>query len=86
MGKTTIWSVWESLPNWHKAKKEEFPLYRATNDTFLDMARTGSNSFHMIYIVLNECQTVCLLIRICHDLLSKSFIKSLHLILIKSGK
>lgn len=86
MGQTTIMSVWESLPNWHKAKKEKFPLYRATNDTFLDTVRTGSNSFHMIYIVLNECQTLCLLIRICHYLLSKSFIKSLHLILIKSGK
>lgn len=86
MGQSTIKNVWKSLPNWHKAKKQGFPLYRVTNNTFLDTALSGGNSFHMIYIVLNECQTLCLLIRICHYLLSESFIKSLHLILIKSGK
>lgn len=57
MGQTTIKSVWESLPNWHKANKAGFPLYRVTNDTFMNKARPGGNSFHMIFIVLNECHT-----------------------------
>lgn len=47
MGQTTIRSVWESLPNWHKAKKEGFPLYRVTNDTFMDEVRQGGNSLYI---------------------------------------
>lgn len=46
MGQTTR-SVWESLPNWHKAKKEGSPLYRVTNDTFMDEVRQGGNSFYI---------------------------------------
>eukprot|EP00105_Crassostrea_gigas_P034363 XP_019918511.1 PREDICTED: receptor-type tyrosine-protein phosphatase beta [Crassostrea gigas] len=43
VGQSTIKSVWESLPNWHKAKKQGFPLYRVTNDTFLDTALSGDS-------------------------------------------
>lgn len=47
MGQTTIRSVWESLPNWHKAKKEGFPLYRVTNDTFMDDVWQGGSSYYI---------------------------------------
>lgn len=49
MSQTTFKNDWESLPNWHKAKKEGFPLYRVTNDTFMDEVRQEGNSFYMIY-------------------------------------
>lgn len=49
----TLRSVWKGLPTWHKAGKDGFPLYRVTNDTFMDEVRPGGNFFLMIYIVIN---------------------------------
>lgn len=39
----TFRSVWTDLPNWHKANANGFPMYRVTNDTFMDDVRLGGN-------------------------------------------
>lgn len=39
----TFSSDWKGLPTWHKASKAGFPLYRVTNDTFMDEVRPGGN-------------------------------------------
>lgn len=50
----TFRSVWKGLPTWRKAGKAGFPLYRVTNDTFMDEVRPDGNFFfYMIYIVIN---------------------------------
>lgn len=52
----TFVSVWKSLPTWRKAGKEGFPLYRVTNDTFMDEVRPDGNFFsHDLYC--NKCYT-----------------------------
>lgn len=52
MAEITHQTEWKDLPNWHKASKDGFPLYRATNDTFMDLVRKGGNTIHIIFIVL----------------------------------
>ncbi|XP_062566535.1 protein sidekick-2-like, partial [Saccostrea cucullata] len=32
---------WEGLPNWHDASKNGFPLYRVTNDTYMNEINSG---------------------------------------------
>lgn len=46
----TLRSVWKGLPTWRKAGKEGFPLYRVTDDTFMDEVRPDGNFFlHDLY-------------------------------------
>lgn len=52
----TFRSVWKGLPTWREAGKEGFPLYRVTNDTFMDEVRPLGNFFsHDLYC--NKCYT-----------------------------
>lgn len=52
MAEITLQHDWKDLPNWHMASKDGFPLYRVTNDTFMDKVRKGGNTILIIFIVL----------------------------------
>ncbi|XP_061176197.1 phosphatidylinositol phosphatase PTPRQ-like [Saccostrea echinata] len=44
-GTSTVKREWEGLPNWHKASKAGFPLYRVTSEAYMENIRstfTGS--------------------------------------------
>lgn len=49
----TYKNVWKDLPNWHNAHKKGFPLYRVTNDTFMDDVNQEGN---FLYIEMNVSQ------------------------------
>nr|XP_034332445.1 receptor-type tyrosine-protein phosphatase eta isoform X3 [Crassostrea gigas] len=35
-------NYWENLPTWHEAKDKGFPLYRATNDSYMEMIKNDT--------------------------------------------
>lgn len=42
MDPNTRGNYWENLPTWHEAKDKGFPLYRATNDSYMEMIKNGN--------------------------------------------
>ncbi|XP_061176849.1 receptor-type tyrosine-protein phosphatase beta-like isoform X2 [Saccostrea echinata] len=42
-GQGTVKSEWEGLPNWHEASKSGFPLYRVTNETYMENIRNAGS-------------------------------------------
>lgn len=52
MAESTLKHGWKDLPNWHTASKDGFPLYRVTNDTFMDMVRPGGNGIYICLSIL----------------------------------
>lgn len=69
---STYKSVWKDLPNWHNANKKGFPLYRVTNNTFMDEVNQEGNSLSIIMNVI-VCDVAKIFIRIYYQ---KCFIKS----------
>ncbi|XP_062583571.1 receptor-type tyrosine-protein phosphatase delta-like [Saccostrea cucullata] len=42
-GSLSMKENWEGLPNWHDASKNGFPLYRVTNQTYMDKIKNGGS-------------------------------------------
>lgn len=53
MALITYQQDWETLRNWYSAKKLGFPMYRVTNDTFMDNIKAGGNVIYIIFFYLN---------------------------------
>lgn len=49
---STFQDYWKNLPNWHKASKSGFPMYRVTNITYMEVVRHGGNAANIIF---NKC-------------------------------
>lgn len=46
MDPNTRGNYWENLPTWHEAKDKGFPLYRATNESYMEMIKkSNGNTF-----------------------------------------
>lgn len=50
---------WKNLPTWREAKEKGFPLYRATNDSYMEKVKKGGNTFSSQRLGGKGCCLIC---------------------------